>query len=146
MRRRLPPLLALSMLLSGCTLAGTPESGSATLPPTPESTESAHELTEGPVAVVTIAAIDVDVLHLTLAGFVTMLAESGGQCEFTVTSEINRAVVTRVVTGEINVDSTSCGSVQIPVTELAKGPWDAALSYMTADGPLISELERVEIP
>jgi hypothetical protein len=145
MRRLVMGLAVLAALLAGCTAA----------PSTPRSPD-AHEGTGGaspttnlavPVAVVTIASVDVDGLNLTVAGFVTQVEESGGTCEFTLISEVSGAEVVRMTEGLANVDTTSCGTVQIPLTELSKGAWNATLAYSSSDVELTSSVaERVEIP
>lgn len=147
MRRPLVCFVALVLLLSGCVAAPEPDAGpTSSGAPTEAETPPQDGSVDDPTAVVTIASVDVDGLHLTIAGFITVIAESGGTCEFSVTSAVSGAVVTRSTVGQENVDSTSCGSLQIPVIELSKGPWDAALTYMSGDVDVTSDPERVEIP
>lgn len=145
MRPLMTGFAVLAVLLAACTaVPSTPNS-----PPPQEGTDGSSPTADPatPVAVVTIASVDVDGLHLTVAGFVTQVEESGGTCEFILTSAVSGAKVVRVTKGLANVVSTSCGTVQIPVTELSKGPWDATLAYTSGDvAPILSVAERVEIP
>ena len=99
-----------------------------------------------PTAVVSIAAVDVDGEHVTVGGFVTGLAEDGGSCLFILTSEITNARVDASTTGIENVTTTSCGSTQVAVADLSRGPWQVVLEYRSDQLETTSEPLAVEVP
>jgi hypothetical protein len=137
-------IAAILLVLTGCTVTGDPVS--VTGAPEQPTVEPEPTPTDGPTSVVTIAGVDVDGLHVTVAGYVTLVAESGGECLFTLTSAVSGETVTRTTVGAENVDSTSCGTEQIPIAEVSKGPWDATLTYTSGDLTSISGPLRVEVP
>jgi hypothetical protein len=100
-----------------------------------------------PAAVVTIAAMDVDAANVTLAGMVTLVEEDGGTCTFVATSTAG-VTVERETSGIANVSSTSCGSVQIPAAEFARGSWEVVVRYSSPDPGLnlVSDPLPMEIP
>ena len=98
------------------------------------------------MAVVSIAGIDVDGLHLTVGGLVTLVAEDGGTCEFELTSVVSGAKVDAQAHGVANGTNTSCGSMQIPVSQLSRGSWNVALRYTSARLELTSDSTPVEVP
>jgi hypothetical protein len=135
--------IVLCAALAGCTPAAP--QNVVTTSPAPV-TDPDPEPTEEPVAVVTIAAVDVDGLHVTVAGFVTLIEETDATCEFDLTSAVSGETVTTTTLSVGNVGSTSCGSAQVDVELLSKGPWDVSLHYVSADIDVTSESVRVEVP
>ena len=131
--------------LAGCTLSA-PQTVVTTSPA--PVTDPDPEPTEEPVAVVTIASADVDGLHVTVAGFVTLIEETDGTCEFDLTSAVSGETVTATTLSVANVGSTSCGSAQIDVEQLSRGSWDVSLHYVSAETAvdIRSESVRVEVP
>lgn len=142
---RISAVAVLVCALAGCT---SPMPVPTPPPTTSESTASPTPTPDpglGPMAVVTIASMDVDALHVTLAGMVTSLEETGGTCRFIATSS-DGTTVERETTGEANVNSTTCGSVEIPSTEFSRGSWDVVIEYTSDAHDAVSEPLRMEIP
>lgn len=133
--------------LAACT-APSPEPGPSASSPSPEPTPGASETpsTVGPTSVVTIAAADVDGMTVTVAGYVTQISEDGGSCTFSLTSALDGSVVEVPSTAAANVATTSCGTVQVPVAELAKGTWSVVLHYTSDSWDLTSEPVTMEVP
>lgn len=48
--------------------------------------------------------------------------------------------------GLSNVDTTSCGTTQVAVSELSRGPWVVVLEYRSAETEAVSEPLNVEVP
>lgn len=99
-----------------------------------------------PAAVVTIAGVDVDGQNVTVAGLITQVEDSGGECTFVLSSTVSGQSESITRDGIPNIGSTSCSSAQFPVSELSKGPWTAQLKYRSTTLVLDSELVKLEIP
>jgi len=125
--------------LAACAIA--PPELTPSQPPEPSDPVASE-----PTAVVSIAAVDVDGEHVTVGGFVTELAEDGGSCLFILTSEITDARVEASTIGIENVTTTSCGSTQVGVEELSRGPWQVVLEYRSDQLEATSEPLAVEVP
>jgi hypothetical protein len=95
---------------------------------------------------VTIAAVDVDGLHASVAGYVTQVMEDGGRCEFRLSPDTAEAAVRIVGESYANVESTSCGTLQVPIDELARGSWIVVLEYSSESLNLQSEPVAMEVP
>lgn len=143
--------------LAACLLAVIVSVGAVACASAPETTPSGDDAPSqpaappdtsdsDPVAVVSLASVDVDGLHVTVAGFVTQVAEDDGACVFHLTSSISGAEVTKQTTGIANVETTSCGTIQIAVSELSRGPWDVALDYTSEELVTSSDPITVEVP
>ncbi len=104
------------------------------------------EPTAGPTAAVTIAGVDVDGLHVTVAGFVSGVVEAGGTCKFVLTSSVTNAVIDVATTGEPNVSTTSCGSAQVPIAQFTKGRWKVVLDYDSTSLQVTSAPLSLEVP
>lgn len=138
-------VLVLALSLVGCT-APQPAPRETTASPTPSATASEAPVPVAePTAVVTIATIDVDGLNVTLAGMVTLVDEDGGTCIFVATST-DGSTVERESEGSANVNSTSCGSVQVPADEFARGSWEVVMRYASEQLELTSDPLQMEIP
>jgi PBP1b-binding outer membrane lipoprotein LpoB len=149
-------VLAASVVLAGCTTT-TPEptrspsdSSSATTTPSATPTPSATAI-DGPQAVVSIASVDVDGLHITVSGLVTRISQDGGTCEFVLTSDVSGKKVSAQTEGAANAGSTSCGTTQVATSELSRGPWSVTLHYTSAAAAttstdVTSEPSKVQIP
>lgn len=140
------------VVLSGAGLAActtpSPDPAPTQSSQSPEPTPGASETpsTAGPASVVTIAAADVDGATVTVAGYVTQISEEGGSCTFALTSALDGSVVEAPSTAAANVATTSCGTVQVPVAELAKGTWSVVLHYTSDSWDLTSEPVTMEVP
>lgn len=99
-----------------------------------------------PSASITIAGIDVDGKHITVAGFVSGVSESGGDCQYLISSMDGKNPIRVVVVGQANVKTTSCGSVQIPSEQFHRGTWKAVLDYRSPRSNTTSPPIRFEIP
>ena len=136
-----------SVILAGCTVQSPDASNASTnTPVTSTPTPTATETPGGPSAVVSLAGVDVDGLHLTVGGFVTVVAEDGGACAFDLTAVVSGAKVSAATVGAANGSNTSCGSTQIPVTQLTRGTWNVVLHYTSTKYDLVSEPMKVEVP
>ena len=133
--------------LAGCTTL-SPDAVPTETSQTPEPTPGASEApsTADPISVVTIAAADPDGTTVTVAGYVTQVSEDGGSCTFELTSALDASVVEAASTSAANVDTTSCGTVQVPITELTKGTWSVVLHYTSDSFDLSSEPVTMEVP
>jgi hypothetical protein len=133
--------VALGLNLAACAIAPPDLDAPPSQPPAPSDPVDTE-----PTAIVSIAAVDVDGEHITVAGFVTELAEDGGSCLFILTSEITNARVDASTTGVENVTTTSCGSTQVAVADLSRGPWQVVLEYRSDQLETTSEPLAVEVP
>jgi hypothetical protein len=152
MRRALPTvavLMAGVCVLTACSLFGgqgsspgaSPSASTGSKAPRPTASPSA-----GPRAVVTIAGVDVDGRNLTVGGFVSGVSESGGTCQYEVSSTTTGVVVKVTNDGVQNAQTTSCGSVQIPIGKFTRGSWQVVLKYSSAAATATSRALGVQIP
>ena len=136
-----------ALALTSCTVP-TPSTGPDGTAPTVTSTPSASASpsAEGPISVVTIAGADVDGTTVTVAGYVTQVSEEGGSCAFELTSELDGTTVDVQSTPAANMGTTSCGTVQVPVSSLSKGTWSVVLKYSSDALDLTSAPVTMEVP
>lgn len=93
-----------------------------------------------------IADLSIDGQVITLAGFATGIVEEDGQCVFTLTGPSGQQV-TRETLGIGNVTDSSCGSTEVPITEVARGSWVATLTYTSKQGASVTSLPlALEVP
>ena len=136
-----------AVILAGCTVQSPDASHASTNTPVSSTpTPTATATPGGPSAIVSLAGVDVDGLHLTIGGFVTVVAEDGGACAFDLTAVVSGATVSAATVGIANGSDTSCGSTQIPVSELTRGSWNVVLHYASTKFDLVSEPMKVEVP
>jgi hypothetical protein len=110
----------------------------STIPPKPTAS--------GIVPAVTVAGVDVDGQTVSASGFVAGVAEDGGTCAFDFTSGAGETA-SATSTGIVNVDTTSCGLVQLPISDFSRGSWTVVLTYTPlAAGEYTSEPIELEIP
>jgi hypothetical protein len=134
-------------LLAGCEAQTAPTSTpSAVATPSPTVNTPQPDPTGGPAAEMSIASVDVDGVHLTVAGFVAEISEDGGVCTFDLASKISGATTTATTTGAANGTNTTCGSAQVPLASLSRGTWTVALNYVSPTHTLTSGPLEVEIP
>jgi hypothetical protein len=154
-------LLAGVIALSGCATppggAASPVSPSPTesAEPTPEASETPGEVVESPAPTpsaadpgeqATVMFITLEVVGGTLeaTGTVPDVVEEGGTCTLTLTQgNASRTVEASTATGP---ESTFCGLMTIPSSELASGDWQATLSYRSGARSGVSETESVTLP
>lgn len=81
-----------------------------------------------------------------IGGFVSGVAEDGGDCQYIVDGA-NLEPVTVHTYGLENNGSTSCGSTTIPPSQVPPGTYDVTLRYVSATGKgeAISQSVEVEI-
>ena len=96
-------------------------------------------------AEVTIAAVDVDGLTVTVAGYVPELAEDGGECTFVISSA-TAGTFDIESEGIANVTSTSCGTQTISIDRFTRGAWTVQLIYSSAAVEAASQPFPLEIP
>lgn len=141
-----------ALVLVGCTQPAPDDptaqpSGVPSDPVQPTETEPpAAEETAEPVAVVSIAGVDVDGLGVTVGGFVSGSDSDGGRCVFELVSETTGQTAQAETAGIANGQSTSCGSAQLPTSELGRGSWSVTLRYTSPAYTLVSEPLLMEIP
>lgn len=138
-------VLSAGLGLVACTNAAPEPTGVTSAPPEQPAPE-AEPTDVGAIAVVSIAAVDVDGVHVTVAGFVTQAAEDEGACRFVLTSEVSGQEVSVDAVGLANVDTTSCGTTQVATSELSRGPWVVVLEYQSAETVAVSEPLSLEVP
>jgi len=145
--------VSLAVALAGCVApsdapvtptAVAPSTGSplpddpSTIPPKPTAS--------GIVPAVTVAGVDVDGLTVSASGFVAGVSEDGGTCSFGFTSDAGQTASVSS-TGIVNVDTTSCGLVQLPISDFSRGSWTVVLTYTSlAAGDYVSEPIELDIP
>lgn len=136
--------LALLIMLTGCTAPDPEPTESAVPSPTSTPVQPDPEPTRA-AASVTLAAVDVDGLNLTVGGLVIGLDEEAGTCRYVLRSGLDGREVVKETAGVSNAGNTSCGAVQVPIAELSKGPWTVVLEYAGAE-QLTSDPVEVEVP
>lgn len=102
-------------------------------PPTESPTETAAPEPGAAPGVVTTTVPIVVTIHGSVAGgaeaagYVEGVVESGGTCALVLTQ--GGLVVTEEVEAIPDATATSCGLIQIPGERLARGTWEAVLTY-----------------
>lgn len=136
------------MVLTGCTVAGgTAGSPRSSVTPEPDVTAKPTESAEpqpSVEAVIVVANVDVDGSHATASGYVSGVIEDGGECTFVFTGDPGE--VTASSTGAADRATTSCGSVSVPIEQLAKGTWSIRLDYRSDQTEVVSEESIMEVP
>lgn len=137
-------VIVMALAVSACASV-TPQLSDSSAPPTqpPEPPQPTDVPAE---AVVSIASVDVDGAHVTVAGFVTQISEDGGLCRFVLTSGVSGAEVSVETTGIANVETTSCGTTEVATADLAKGPWTVVLEYESEELAATSQPLDLEVP
>lgn len=101
-------------------------------------------------AIISVAGVDVDGLHVSASGYVSGIIENEGLCTFVFTSDDGAdglaAERTVTATAAANVTTTSCGLVQMPMTEFAAGTWSLVLTYASDTLTVTSAPTTLEIP
>ncbi|MFO7690913.1 MAG: hypothetical protein R6W83_10245 [Cryobacterium sp.] len=101
-------------------------------------------------AVISVAGVDVDGLNVSASGYVSGVVENGGQCSFLFIGgdDGNGAAMQQVATATAlaNVTTTSCGLVQVPMTDLTPGTWQLVLTYSSDALNVSSAPTILEIP
>lgn len=139
----------IAMSLVGCVSSHDPAAPATTVGspsaegPRPTPSDSGGERI---TAVLSIAAMDVDGQHVTVAGYVAGIIEGGGTCRYELASVLSGVVVTVGTEGISNARNTSCGSVQVPVGQLSKGPWSVSLTYVMPTNEVASLPINMEVP
>lgn len=131
--------------LSSCTLPAEEPSMSNLVTPS-HDLDNEPKSDFNPTAIISLASLDLAGLDLTVGGFVTLIEENNGKCVYLLSPRISGTQVTRTVAGVANHETTSCGSVDIPLAELTKGIWEVSLQYQSVDEELTSDPVIVEIP
>lgn len=137
-----------AVALTGCAMsAPKPSLAGSVGPEAPHApSESLAPLGSKPIAMVTIAAVDVDGKTATVAGFVTQISESGGSCRFALTPLLRGSARFVASPSTPNIETTSCGAVQVPTATLAKGTWSIVLHYSSNTWDLASQPVTMEVP
>ncbi|MBD8533859.1 hypothetical protein [Plantibacter sp. CFBP 13570] len=153
MRKFGPGALTLAMaalVLSACTAPASPSSpkptiSPSTLAPGNEIDKDAQPTAVPPEVVLVFASMDEDGASASASAYVAGVLENGGVCTFSFT--LGDTVVTREAEGLADKSTTTCGTVQVPVTELSTGTWTVAVQYASATTPeLASTTSVLEIP
>lgn len=76
-------------------------------------------------------------------GYIPGIIESDGLCEIKLTSENGQASVSKATL--VNAQSTSCGQLIIPYSQLQPGTWQAVLSYSSPTSAGKSKTQEIEI-
>lgn len=128
-----------------CGPIDAPVDDSTSSPPaTPDDPSATPEPTADDEAVITVAGVDVDGLNASASGYVTGVIEDGGECTFTFTGAEGETSATS--TGAANATTTSCGLVQVPMSELSRGTWQVVLTYSSDTLTVVSQPMTLEIP
>lgn len=128
-------------------VAPTPsqEPTSPTRSPEPTIVPRGEASLEGAAPVVSIATIDPWGERILVGGFVAGVVEDGGTCVFTVTATDTGAHAQATTPGLLNVDSTSCGSVEIkPPPASETRTYTVTLEYSNVTGTASSASVTVE--
>ena len=131
-------------------VTGPSDSSQGTQPSEPSEASEALEPVRDSEAIISVAGVDVDGTHVSASGYVSSIIENDGLCSFVFTGDddVDRTAAERTVTATAvaNVTTTSCGLVQIPVTELAAGTWSLVLTYTSDSLTVTSAPTTLEIP
>lgn len=124
------------------TTAGAPVQ---TASPGPIDAATTDEPVAGSPVTPVLAFADVDPSGTSVeaAGFVTAVVESGGEC--TLRLARGTAEVTTTSPAEPDATTTNCGSLSVPVAELAPGTWQVTLGYRSATSTGVSAPLTVEV-
>lgn len=76
-------------------------------------------------------------------GYIPGILESDGQCEINLTAENGQASASKPAL--VNAQSTSCGQLIIPYSQLQPGIWQVALSYDSPTSSGKSKTQEIEI-
>ena len=96
-------------------------------------------------AVMSLASVAIDASVVTVGGYVTGVVEDGGVCTYTLQA-INTETVSVATSGLANVTLTSCGSVDVSLSEIPRGSYEVRLTYTSAAGSVTSEPLPLEVP
>ena len=135
---------ALALAVVGCSPATDPTSSSSaeqpgSASPTPTATPTV-------TASITIAGVDVDGQHVSVAGFVAGLVEDKGACTYTFSDDATKATIKLTSTGAANVSTTTCGTQQEPIASFTRGAWHVRLSYKSLLADVTSPSIEMQVP
>ena len=137
------------LVLAGCTAGPIPgptsSSSSTAAAPDGEASASPTPTAVARSASVTIASVLVDGTAATVGGVVIGAEVDGAVCEYTLTPA-SGAPVTATFESLANAGTTSCGSIDIPIDQLARGSWTVELSVVIDGDTIISAPVALEIP
>jgi hypothetical protein len=93
---------------------------------------------------VTFAGWDDVAAGVEVSGYVSGVVEAGGTC----TLALSRGSTTRTAqgSGDSDASTTTCGTLQIPGTDLSAGEWTAVLTYASATSSGSSVGAPVQVP
>ena len=99
---------------------------------------------------ISVAGVDVDGMNVSASGYVSGIVENDGLCSFVFSGadagDGTASEQTATATAVANVTTTSCGLVQVPMTELTAGTWQLVLTYASDTLTVTSAPTTLEIP
>ena len=117
--------------------------GIPTVEPSPAATSNSANFDAS--ATITLATVDPDTGGLLIGGYVSGVAEDGGDCQYVIAPSAGETFT--VDRGGVeNNGSTSCGSVTVDKARAPAGSYTVQLMYVNDHGELSSEAVKVEIP
>ncbi|MCB2413604.1 hypothetical protein LGT39_12195 [Demequina sp. TTPB684] len=119
-------------------------SAAPTVVPPLTGPDAASSTIPGATVVITIATISGEPASILVGGFVSGIAEDGGQCRFVVTATDTGETASVEVPGSLNVDSTTCGSHEVFPPGSAAGEYTVRLEYSNDIGAASSAVFPVE--
>lgn len=83
---------------------------------------------------------------LNVNGFVSNIIEEGGTCTLTLTNVEEQTIkVTQSRKAEPNANDTDCGAIDVPLSKLRSGTWEATLSYDSSTTSGESDIVELEV-
>lgn len=79
-----------------------------------------------------------------VAGYVSGIVESGGECTATLQQDDVRIEVSRPATADAT--TTACGWLGIDDSQITSGTWTATLSYRSSTTTVVSDETSLDIP
>lgn len=142
------PAIAVTSPGSAASASSAPTTAPASSAPVPTGTPtppaSDTPTIPGAQAMVTGSGPSSDGASFEVSGVVFGIIEDGGTCTFTLTT--GSAAVSRSRDGLSDASDTSCGTVDLPTTELPNGAWTATLTYTSSSGTVTSAPAAVTVP
>lgn len=96
-------------------------------------------------ALITLATVDPDAGGLLLGGYVSGIAEDGGDCQYVVSPSSGDSFTVHR-DGVENNGSTSCGSTTVAPDRAPSGSYTVVLRYSTDRGEVASDPVKVNVP
>jgi hypothetical protein len=90
------------------------------------------------------ASIDGDDPNVSASGYVTGVIEDGGTCTFTFEHQTQTLVASS--TARTDASDTSCGMIQLPLSQFAPGTWSVRLQYKSSHAHASSDAMKLNIP